>query len=264
MQIRPFSDLHLEFWKPNKVERFLKKYLPPIPTDLETVVIIAGDLGLAHRQETWLNALHLLSERFLAVVYVEGNHFFYKNNFFGRIHELKGMVTLPDNVHFLENESVEINGVVFIGATLWTDFNSGDPESMLLARGKMSDFHVITTSDGSKLTPLNTLKLHAESKKYIFDTLQANSGKRSVVVTHHGISPLSIHNRYQGNLLNGAYITDLTAKVAKHGPNLWIHGHTHDSFDYMIGRTRVIVNPFGYKDVEENHQFNKTLLIELC
>ena len=34
------------------------------------------------------------------------------------------------------------------------------------------------------------------------------------------------------------------------GPDLWVHGHTHDSFDYVLGWTQVVVNPYGYQDVE--------------
>ena len=121
MLVRPFSDIHAEFWQPNKIPRILEMVIPPLPTDNETVALVAGDIGLAHKQETWLKVISLLAKRFLAVIYVEGNHFFYHNDFFGRIHELKAKLSIPKNVHFLENESVEINGVIFIGATLWTD-----------------------------------------------------------------------------------------------------------------------------------------------
>jgi len=102
MLVRPFSDIHAEFWQPNKISRILEMVVPPLPTDKETVALVAGDIGLAHRQETWLKVVSLLSRRFRAVIYVEGNHFFYHNDFFGRIHELKTKLSLPANVHFLE------------------------------------------------------------------------------------------------------------------------------------------------------------------
>ena len=41
----------------------------------------------------------------------------------------------------------------------------------------------------------------------------------------------------------------------EHQPRLWIHGHTHESFDYQIGKTRVVCNPRGYASIEENHCF---------
>lgn len=263
MLIRPFSDIHAEFWPANKIARILEMVVPPLPADRETVALIAGDLGLAHQQETWLKALSVFSKQFLAVVYVEGNHFFYHNDFYGRIHELKNKVSLPKNVHFLENESVEINSVVFIGATLWTDFQGKDFFKMQNARKNMNDFVVIKKPTGQRLLPEDTVDLFYESKKYIFDAINNVGGTKTVVVTHHGISPLSIHERFRGDSLNCAFMTDLSNEIIDHGPDLWVHGHTHNSFDYMIGKTRVIVNPYGYKDVEINPQYNKNLIIEL-
>lgn len=72
MLVRPFSDIHAEFWQPNKIPRILEMVVPPLPTDKETVALVAGDIGLAHRQETWLKVVSLLSKRFQAVIYVEG------------------------------------------------------------------------------------------------------------------------------------------------------------------------------------------------
>jgi len=263
MFVRPFSDIHVEFWPANYIPNLLGMVVPPLATDRETVAVIAGDLGLAHRQESWLTVLRLLARQFLAVVYVEGNHFFYHNDFFGRIRELKSNVSLPHNVHFLENESVEIAGVIFVGATLWTDFLGRNAFSMQLARQCMRDYEVIRKPDGMLLLPEDTVDLFLESKRYIFETLRSAGGKKTVVVTHHGISPLSIHERFSGDGINCAFMTDLSAEIYDNGPDLWVHGHTHDSFDYLLGRTRVIVNPYGYQDVELNPQYEERLVIVL-
>jgi hypothetical protein len=56
--------------------------------------------------------------------------------------------------------------------------------------------------------------------------------------------------------------------------DLWLHGHVHDSFDYQVGRCRVVANPAGYISNRgrvnnrdqfdfENQRFNKNLLLEL-
>jgi predicted phosphohydrolase len=198
MLVRPFSDLHVEFWQPNKIPRILEMVIPPLPTDKETVALVAGDIGLAHRQETWLKVISLLAKQFMAVIYVEGNHFFYHNDFFGRIQELKAKVSLPRNVHFLENESVEINGVLFVGAILWTDFLGKDFFKMQYARTHMNDFFVIKKADGKHLIPEDTVELFEQSKRFIFETLVAAGDKKRVVVTHHGVSSLSIHDQYRG------------------------------------------------------------------
>jgi Icc-related predicted phosphoesterase len=173
------------------------------------------------------------------------------------------MVSIAKNVHFLENESVEVEGVVFIGATLWTDFGGGDFFKMAHARKNMSDFEVITKPTGERLLPEDTLELFYQSKRYIFDEIKNAGRKTTVVVTHHGISPLSIDERFKGDRLNCAFMSDLSGEILDQGPGLWVHGHTHNSFDYRIGKTRVIVNPYGYKDVEVNKQYSKDLVIEL-
>ena len=263
MLVRPFSDIHAEFWPANKIASILQKVVPPLPDDGDTIALIAGDLGLAHRQETWLKPLGVFSRQFKAVVYVEGNHFFYHNDFFGRIHELKNKLSLPSNVYFLENESVEINDVVFIGATLWTDFQGKDFFKMQNARKNMNDFVVIKKPTGQRLLPEETVDLFYESRKYIFDAIKSAGGKKRVVVTHHGVSPLSIHERFRGDSLNSAFMTDLSNEIIDQGPDLWVHGHTHNSFDYKLGETRVIVNPYGYKDLEVNPQYDRNMVVEL-
>ena len=252
MLVRPFSDIHAEFWAANKTARILEMVVPPLPTDQKTVALIAGDLGLAHRQESWMKILSILAKQFMALIYVEGNHFFYHNDFFGRIQELKSQISLPKNVHFLENESVEIDEILFIGATLWTDFQQKDFFKMQYARKNMNDFLLIKKPGGQRLLPEDTADLFQESKSYIFDTLKKAGEKKTVVVTHHGVSPLSIHPRFRGDSLNCAFMSDISEEIINTGPDLWVHGHTHDSFDYSLGETRVLVNPFGYKDVEVN------------
>ena len=102
-----------------------------------------------------------------------------------------------------------------------------------------------------------------QSRSFIFEQLKKAEGRKTVVMTHHGISPLSIHERYRGDNLNWAFMSDLSQEILDHGPLLWVHGHTHDSFDYVLGKTRVVVNPYGYQEVEMNPQYDSRLLIEL-
>ena len=100
----------------------------------------------------------------------------------------------------------------------------------------MNDFVVIKKPTGQRLIPEDTVDLFCESKMYIFDAIRDAAGKRTIVVTHHGVSPLSIHEQFKGDSLNCAFMTDLSNEVIDHGPDLWIHGHTHNSFDYTLGK----------------------------
>lgn len=66
-------------------------------------------------------------------------------------------------------------------------------------------------------------------------------------------------------MLNACFVSDLEARILRWQPQLWMHGHTHDSFDYRIGATRVIANPRGYArdGVAENKSFDPGLVIEV-
>jgi hypothetical protein len=75
--------------------------------------------------------------------------------------------------------------------------------------------------------------------------LDQNSADQTVVITHHGSHPKSIHNQYAGNSINAAFVSNLETMMGHSA--IWIHGHTHNSFDYVVKGTRVIANPAGYR-----------------
>jgi Icc-related predicted phosphoesterase len=92
--------------------------------------------------------------------------------------------------------------------------------------------------------------------------LQRARPEKAVIVTHHAPSGKSIPSRYAGDILNGAFASDLKSVIKKCGVPLWIHGHTHYCVDYRIGKTRIISNQRGYPD-EELRDFDPGKTIEL-
>ena len=190
------------------------------------------------------------------VIYVMGNHEHYHFKFNKTREHLKA--NLPANVHLLEKESVELDGVVFIGATLWTDCNNGDPMTMMTLQHGMNDYKTVTNHYKAKglyykLTPKVTYEDHIRAKSYISETTKAAGDKPVVVVTHHAPSRQSTHPMYASEIhLNGGYSSNLDEFVLDH-PNIkvWTHGHTHHTFDYMIGDTRILCNPRGYNKYEQ-------------
>lgn len=79
------------------------------------------------------------------------------------------------------------------------------------------------------------------------------------MVTHHLPHPRSLPEAFNGDLLNAAFASDLSDVIEAGAPALWLHGHMHDSCDYMVHRTRVISNPRGYGD--ENSAFDTQLVV---
>lgn len=241
MKIRLLSDLHLEF-----------EVLPiPIRQGGEDVVILAGDIAQGTEGIKWATKTFPDTP----VVYVAGNHEFYGHHFEDLLPELRAAAA-DTNVRFLERDAVVIDKgsdkVRFIGATLWTDFSLyGSPLSaMQVAKKLMQDFRAIktTTPDGlQKLTPEQTATRFQESVESIRKHLEVPFAGKTVVVTHHLPTEKSVARKYKGDRCTPAFASDLDALMMQH-PQIayWVHGHTHESCDNMVGTTRVLCNPGGY------------------
>jgi len=188
------------------------------------------------------------------VVYVPGNHEYYNRRIDTLDNELREYVA-GNQIHLLQNSQVVISGVRFLGCTLWTDFalfGSVGP-SALLAQHGMNDYHVIGKGTRA-VKPSETLALHQESRAFLERTLAEPFDGPTVVVTHHAPSLKSIAPRYMDDSLTPCFASDLEALVASSGAVYWIHGHVHDSVDYVLGDTRVIANPKGYRGEEKERE----------
>jgi Icc-related predicted phosphoesterase len=113
------------------------------------------------------------------------------------------------------------------------------------------------------LLPTDTVRLHRASVAFLHKELSRPFDGATVIVTHHAPSPRSIASRFCGDPLNSAFASNLDPLISRHEPSLWIHGHMHDSFDYTIGRTRVVCNPRGYFPDQLNSQFDPTFVVEV-
>jgi Icc-related predicted phosphoesterase len=198
-------------------------------------------------------------------VYVAGNHEYYRESYLECHADGLAENKLHVRVHFLENDIKVIDGVRFVGCTLWTDFAimGQQPLAVLHAQGSMNDYKLIKyrKQPFQKFQPQHTLMRHSQSVSFLEAALAMPFDGKTVVVTHHAPHPFSMHERFRGDLLSAAFCSDLSELIELRQPALWVHGHTHDSFDYMVGDTRVICNPRGYGD--ENHGFRPQLVVEI-
>jgi predicted phosphodiesterase len=252
MRLWVLSDLHLEY----------ADLRVPLAIPDADVCVMAGDLCRAPA-----NGVHWLAEHIahaMPCVYVAGNHEFYKGSIKEGVEDGRAAAVQFPNVHFLENDITIIDGVRFIGATLWTDYRiEGHPEvAMFHARERMNDYRQIARQRNpwQRFVPQTAYRLHQQSRLFIEESLRA---KRipTVVVTHHLPHPRSIPERFAGDLLNAAYASDLSDVIESGRPALWVHGHTHDSFHYTVGGTRIVCNPRGYDD--ENCRFETDMVVEV-
>jgi len=248
MRLHILSDLHLEF---GHLE------LANVEAD---VVVLAGDIHVGREGRKWIR------KQFggKLVIYVLGNHEFYRNAI-PELNEVLKRETDGSDIHVLENSAVEIGGVSFLGCTLWTDFQLlPDPKAAMREADRvMSDFFLIDNSTEKRLLIAgDTARFHADSIVWLKSELAKRDPARTVVVTHHAPSAKSIPPYHAGSLLNAAFASGLDSLVARSRVPLWIHGHTHYNVDYSIGSTRVMSNQRGYPD-QISPGFNPAMVLDL-
>jgi len=253
MKINYMSDLHTEFDRPLLVggdgELIVKN---EVGAD---VLVLAGDIVVKNKVE-WIENT---AKYYKDVVYIMGNHEYYRGRYPETYLDTQARFK-GTNVHVLERGSVNIGGVMFHGATLWTDGNH-NPITIMRIDRELNDFRLIRASGGvDRFTANYSTILHRQAVDWLRETVKPGD----VVLTHHAPSYQSLHPRYAGDSeLNAAYMSNLESLIDEILPQVWFHGHVHTSFDYMVGDTRVLCNPRGYHRYEENPKFNVNAVYEV-
>lgn len=236
MKIQLASDLHLEFLQQNfPGERLIA---PAYGAD---ALVLAGDIA------NGTQAIDLFKDWPVPVLYLAGNHEFYGYSLEQtRIDLLRAAE--GTSVRFLDNDALDLGGVRFLGATLWTDYllsgNQTQQQLMANAERCIQDHRLIRTQEGL-FTAVKALEEHEQSRAWLLRQLAKPYDGKTVVITHHGPHQLSVHPRYAGDPTNAAFVSaNLDGLLLK--ADLWLHGHVHDNFDYSVGGCRVVANPRGY------------------
>lgn len=234
MRLHVLSDLHLE-----------REPFTPDPVDADAIVL-AGDIAPGTAGIEWIQ------DRFdgRPVLYVAGNHEFYGNDLPGLTDELRAAAS-GSTVHVLENDEVVIDGVRFLGCSLWSDFDFAGAEnranSMQICERLVNDYKQIRASEpGRRLLAEDTRAIHLASRAWLAGRLAAPHDGPTVVITHH--API-VRKAPENPLLaaiGGAFASDLTELMGGDGVNLWVFGHIHRTVDTDVYGTRVLSNQRGY------------------
>ena len=244
------SDIHLEF----------STFEPPA-TDAD-IIILAGDIGKGDKGVYW--AREIFPDK--QILYVPGNHEFYGTQ---RLETLAQLHIAGEQcgVQMLDDTEIVLEGVRFLGSTLWTDFMlfGEAKQSTAMSDGQLSlnDFRVIREKAMQPFTPARSIELHKKSLAWLKAKLDEPFEGKTVVVTHHLPSKMSVVDRFKDDLLSACFASELDYLFGQ--MDLWIHGHTHDNLDYEVNGTRVICNPRGYVTCrgQENFDFKPGLVIEI-
>jgi hypothetical protein len=272
MRIQIFSDLHGDVAPVKRIT---------VGPDVD-LVVVAGDICEGARN-SFGELRRIVPER-IPIVMTMGNHEYYRRFLRDELAAAKEMA--PDyNVILLEDSAAVIDGVRFVGATLWTDYRlfgaHNAPAAMNAARTGMNDHRLIgwRKDPWERFRPQEALMLHAASRTFFAETFATPFDGPTLVLSHHAPDARSVPQRFASDILSAAFASQALESLvgvaseddghATPSPDPytnasighWIHGHTHDSFDYVVGATRVIANPHGYGD--ENPRFNPELIIEV-
>ena len=270
MRIKQMSDLHLEFDPDFFPKNEEKADLLMLNGDICMASYFEKSADSPYYQQAmgFLNFFEFCSNEYENVLYIPGNHEYYR----GHIDTIDDVIRMAlykfDNIHFLNNQAWSKDGFTFLGGTLWTNMNNMNPitEHVHASKNGMNDFRLIDWKDyrgkgWKKFLPKDAAILHTKALKF-FDEASAKQDN-VVIMSHHSPSYRSVHPKYHNDTqMNYGYFSDLDEFILDRPQiKLWTHGHMHDCFDYMIGDTRIVCNPRGYRG--ENKYFKPTQILDI-
>ncbi len=250
MNIQLLSDLHLE----------CASFVPPLNS--ADVVVLAGDIGVGTQGLKWAKDVFDVP-----VVYVCGNHEYHDPRW--SMAEIKAFMRRTcegSNIHLLDNDVVIINDVRFIGSTLWADLTRA-PDALCCDTDRIVVKYDISRAVGglTHFSGAYAQSLFEQNSAWLASELAKPFDGKTVVITHHAPSFGSLHAQYAGNPWNPCFMSDLEHLMGDK-VDLWLHGHTHNNFDYRVNGTRVVCNPRGYPNPLghwENMMFDAGMVIGL-
>ena len=225
------SDVHLEGYEDySKIWDFIH---PQSDT-----LVLPGDICSYATAE----AIEFISRKFKKVICVLGNHDYY-DEAIGFNSSWKPEV--PDNVVLLEQSATEHDGVLYVGATLWSDLKNGDWFVKNSVMNMVEDFSCIDSFTTDKL-----MHRFKRSHDYIKNVVEQNRGKKIVIVTHFVPSYALIGEKWKHpsyELLNCYFSGNCDDIISICEPGTtWVYGHTHDASSKVLGDVNFYVNPLGY------------------
>lgn len=250
LKIRYFSDLHLEFIKPNKINRFITKILVG---GEDEICILAGDIGNPYHLNYNI-FMEFISKNFKKTFIISGNHEYYNktktieetNNF------LTEYFTKFNNISFLNNNYEKYDNYCFIGTTLWSKIINPIYE--------INDVYKIPEFDYIQYNRLNMMCVD-----FLEDVLQNN--ENCIIITHHVPSNNLIDIKYKTQKMlpyNQWFYCNMDnlIETQKDKIKCWIYGHTHTPSEQLIHKIPFLCNSIGYPNENIKINFQKTIIIE--
>ncbi|ALM85688.1 metallophosphoesterase [Bordetella sp. N] len=269
MRLQLLSDLHLEH----------NHDFVATPAPGADLLILAGDIGSCRGSEpadmdTHDFALRQFSPRNgwpTPVLYLPGNHEYDRVDFDAVHARLRALCDELD-IQWLERETLVVDGVRFVGTTLWADFDAlatprDTMKQVLDKRGKAfraADFYLAKAATERDGQPFMAEQMRAQAlacQEWLRAALAQPFDGTTVAVTHFAPTLASADPRYGVTPGTAGFCNSLDELLPQ--ADLWLHGHLHCAFDYVKDGCRVVANPLGYEDKGEQVGFQPHCLIEI-
>jgi predicted phosphodiesterase len=284
VNIQLLSDLHLES----------HPHFAAQPLAGADVLVLAGDIG-SYQHDSALTRLAVPDfglARFsprpvheggaawpTPVIFVPGNHE-YDGLEFDEAYQRLRQACERWGLIWLEQESVVLQGVRFVGCTLWSDFDAlssaaGTPANAAAAPGALAEqlkardkafraanFYLRKNHSLQAGTPMLAEQVREQalkSQRWLRQALATGFDGPTVAVTHFAPSLLSADPRYGLTPGTAGFCNALDDLLP--AAQLWLHGHLHCAQDYVSRGCRVVANPLGYARKGEQKNYRPELLI---
>jgi predicted phosphohydrolase len=278
MKTRIYSDIHLDHYQEHQLW-----YPPEMPDDLNTTLILAGDLSVGSKfietknNDKKFSWIEQISKKFKQIIIVLGNHDYWPQGGLTIINaktKLDKMLQEKNitNVKILDCNTHEEDDFIIVGCTLWTDIKKQDHLLMQSISSYMSQDGKIAYKTGDhafweRFTPQKWVSTHFQHKEFIRNIAQKNKDKKIFVVTHHAPLDNLISPQFAGHPANAYYTSDLS-EIILDNPNIvaWAFGHVHHKFDLQFENCRIINHSIGYPQElihEEDNTINPDEIITI-
>jgi len=235
------SDVHLEF-----VAKHITDFIPATRSEgwrpSEATLIVAGDISPNVNQSVLF--LSHATTYFKEVIFVLGNHDYLEHGLTGEENTKevykKALETLGNkHIHWLDNNHIVLDGVVFFGGTMWTNYYNRNAKTVSTCKRYMPELKVLSVDD--------IVEDNNRFKDALMNFIEGDSNKNipTVCISHHLPNSLSIDPSYAMSPINGAFDANIDSKLINNF-DVWLHGHTHTEVETNLSDTKILCNPGGY------------------
>lgn len=273
--LRYVSDLHLEFYSDLLINYSISKLKPIWNFEYENNTIfnlaLLGDIGNPYNPSLE-QFLQLISNKYSNIFYIPGNHEYYNlsnDNSYTMVkvkNKLDYICSQYPNIHLMDNESIELYGINFIGTTLWSHIPN---EKKLTLSKIINDFNLIMIDNNKTLTPNDTNKLNKQNIIWLKEQLIKSIHLPNIIMSHH--APLFNNQKHLHYLSNPKYINSYNNEAFHNNLShlitkpivAWLYGHTHYSSEFKLNNVIIGTNQLGYLNEQKKINFNPHKFIDL-